>query len=148
MTKDIPKLNLHWKELDILRGLAAILMIINHVGYKTLAPNLTEGGLSGTLVFIGSFAPVLFFFVTGVGFYVVSFTVIFVGLAWSLALCGDSRLKIWENAVSLTGISSLAVVFIHYYLIYLLKLIGIVGLDFLGFSLVTFAVLTTSFFPG
>ena len=58
----------HWPELDVLRGLAALLMIVNHAGYKILAPNLTDSGLAGNLLFIGSFAPVLFFFVTGVGY--------------------------------------------------------------------------------
>ncbi|MDJ0662241.1 MAG: heparan-alpha-glucosaminide N-acetyltransferase domain-containing protein [Crocosphaera sp.] len=59
--------NFHWYELDILRGLAAILMIVNHVGYAILSPELTTKGMSGLLIFIGSFAPVLFFFITGVG---------------------------------------------------------------------------------
>jgi uncharacterized membrane protein len=321
MNKDIYKLNFHWRELDILRGLAAILMIINHVGYKTLPSNLTEGGLSGTLIFIGSFAPAIFFFVTGVGygiqsnrvikkdywsatlkkvlilvladqllfwnegrwlgldflgfigfsslvlawlrsskmpltycltgfiaipcaryligpyihslgadrgllawifgvsgisgisyplspwlayplagylvgvalvryrdflehhrqkvivglltlaifpgfggmilsqagssfhrwgtvavgFFVVSFTVIFVGLAGSLLLCSTSRFKILEEAVSLKGVSSLAVVFIHYYLIDLVRFFGIKDLDIFNFLLLAIAVLITSF---
>lgn len=58
----------HWSELDILRGTAAALMIINHLGYKTLNPEQLSNGLTSHLVFIGSFAPVLFFFVTGVGY--------------------------------------------------------------------------------
>ena len=58
---------IHWKELDVLRGLAALLMIVNHVGYNTLAPDLING-IAGSLLFISSFAPVLFFFVTGVGY--------------------------------------------------------------------------------
>lgn len=60
--------NIHWYELDLLRGLAAIFMIVNHVGYAILAPELTTQGLSGILIFVGSFAPVLFFFITGVGY--------------------------------------------------------------------------------
>ncbi|AFZ22143.1 hypothetical protein Mic7113_6569 (plasmid) [Allocoleopsis franciscana PCC 7113] len=31
--------SIHWTELDVLRGLAALLMILNHLGYKILAPN-------------------------------------------------------------------------------------------------------------
>jgi uncharacterized membrane protein len=60
--------SLHWSELDILRGIAAALMIVNHLGYKTLSPEHLNTGLTSHLVFIGSFAPVLFFFVTGVGY--------------------------------------------------------------------------------
>jgi len=56
-----------WIELDVLRGLAALLMVVNHVGYKALYPSQIDGSLSGNLVFIGSFAPVIFFFVSGVG---------------------------------------------------------------------------------
>lgn len=67
MTNDTQK-KIHWTELDVLRGLAALMMILNHLGYKSLAPNLVDGGLAGSLLFISSFAPVLFFFVTGVGY--------------------------------------------------------------------------------
>jgi len=67
MTNDTQK-SIHWTELDVLRGLAALMMILNHLGYKTLAPNLVERGLAGSLLFISSLAPVLFFFVTGVGY--------------------------------------------------------------------------------
>lgn len=66
------KEKVHWPELDVLRGLAALLMIVNHAGYKTLADNLTDSGVTGNLLFISSFAPVLFFFVTGVGYGVQS----------------------------------------------------------------------------
>jgi hypothetical protein len=54
-------------ELDVLRGLAAVLMIVNHGGYRLLGPEATSKGLLGALVFVGSFAPVLFFFATGFG---------------------------------------------------------------------------------
>lgn len=67
MTNEAQK-SIHWTELDVLRGLAALMMILNHLGYKTLAPNLVDSGLAGSLLFISSFAPVLFFFVTGVGY--------------------------------------------------------------------------------
>ncbi len=69
MTNNHPsKVTIHWKELDVLRGLAALLMIVNHVGYNTLHPNAIDGTLGGSLLFISSFAPVLFFFVTGLGY--------------------------------------------------------------------------------
>jgi hypothetical protein len=53
--------------LDLLRGFAAMLMVLNHVGYAALTPAAAGQGVSGALVFLGSFAPVLFFFATGVG---------------------------------------------------------------------------------
>lgn len=68
MTDKPHRVSVHWKELDILRGLAAVLMIVNHTGYKTLAPDQIDSSLAGSLLFISSFAPVLFFFVTGVGY--------------------------------------------------------------------------------
>lgn len=54
-------------ELDILRGWAAILMIVNHAGYHLLSTADARSGSSGLGVFVGSFAPVLFFFATGFG---------------------------------------------------------------------------------
>lgn len=68
MTNPIQKERLHWIELDVMRGLAALLMVVNHLEYKTLAQPLIKNSLVGNLVFVGSFAPVLFFFVTGVGY--------------------------------------------------------------------------------
>jgi surface polysaccharide O-acyltransferase-like enzyme len=54
-------------ELDLLRGLAALLMVFNHVGYAALNRAAAQEGVSGAIVFIGSMAPVLFFFATGFG---------------------------------------------------------------------------------
>ena len=54
-----PQPRLHWPELDIVRGIAAVAMIVNHLGYKTLHPEQLSSGLTSHLVFIGSFAPVL-----------------------------------------------------------------------------------------
>jgi uncharacterized membrane protein len=68
MANNTHKQSIHWKELDILRGLAALLMIVNHAGYQTLAPTQVNGLFTSSLLFISSFAPVLFFFVTGVGY--------------------------------------------------------------------------------
>ena len=68
MTNNASKVTVHWQELDVLRGLAALLMILNHVGYNTLATAEINGILAASLLFITSCAPVLFFFVTGVGY--------------------------------------------------------------------------------
>ena len=54
-------------ELDVLRGIAAILMIVNHAGLRLLSPADASMSLSGAAVFLGSFAPVIFFFATGFG---------------------------------------------------------------------------------
>src|ERR687886_1234511 len=323
MTNDAQK-SIHWTELDVLRGLAALMMILNHLGYKTLAQNWVDSGLAGSLLFISSFAPVLFFFVTGVGygiqssrkkkashwfvilnkfiililadllmhwsdgrwlgldflgfialsslvmefirnskspltysiaglvlisllryllgpliqslgnepqtwgilnwilgtkdtpgvsyplspwmaypfvgyiigvaamryrgfietrrwravsgllmlgglnsvaglillqrgasffrwgtvgigFYVVSFAVIAISLAGSLAICGEPRLKVCQDALSLRGIASLAVVPVHYFLIYLVVIAKVTGVDLFGYSLIAIAVLAASF---
>jgi uncharacterized membrane protein len=53
--------------LDLLRGLAAILMVFNHVGFATLGAQDAQRGAVGAIVFLGSLAPVLFFFATGFG---------------------------------------------------------------------------------
>jgi uncharacterized membrane protein len=45
-----------WRELDILRGLAAFFMIINHGGYEILIPDLATHGISGFIIFISSSA--------------------------------------------------------------------------------------------
>lgn len=54
-------------ELDVLRGIAAILMIANHVGVQLLPPNMPAGSAGAVAVFVGAFAPVVFFFATGFG---------------------------------------------------------------------------------
>ena len=61
------QLRAHWKELDVLRGIAAVMMVFNHVGVKLLSPQFLESGFTEALLFVTSFAPVIFFFVTGVG---------------------------------------------------------------------------------
>lgn len=71
MTTEVQIKNTHnpkhyWKELNILSGLAAILIIINHVSYQTIAPSQANS------IFVSSFAAVIFFFVMGVGYEIES----------------------------------------------------------------------------
>ena len=54
-------------DLDVFRGWAAVLMVLNHAGFQLLAPADAADGPMGSAVFLGSFAPVLFFFATGFG---------------------------------------------------------------------------------
>ncbi len=55
------------RQLDLFRGFAAILMVLNHAGVHLLAPVDATTGIDGMAVFLGSAAPALFFFATGVG---------------------------------------------------------------------------------
>lgn len=55
------------EQLDLLRGLAIVLMIVNHTGVGLLDPDLQQHGPLAALMFLGSFAPVVFFFTTGFG---------------------------------------------------------------------------------
>ena len=67
-----------WPELDLLRGLAGLAMVVNHTAVAVVPAaaatlvSLPEAPLSMTPVqwasFLGSFAPVLFFFISGVGY--------------------------------------------------------------------------------
>jgi uncharacterized membrane protein len=57
-----------WPEIDFLRGLAALLMILNHGGNNLLRGGAGGPGFIARLVFLGGCAPVLFFFTTGVGY--------------------------------------------------------------------------------
>lgn len=77
----------YWHELDVMRGLAAAAMVLNHVGVAWLAPE--TGGLAGALSFLGSFAPVLFFFVTGWGY----------GLAHQIGQPGSCRDLLFKTGV-------------------------------------------------
>lgn len=54
-------------QLDLFRGCAALLMVLNHAGNTWLAPIDSTTGFVGAIVFAGSAAPALFFFATGVG---------------------------------------------------------------------------------
>jgi hypothetical protein len=82
----------------------------------------------------------------GIGFYVVSFAIILGGLAISLALCTNSKFANLQEALSLKGIASLAVVPIHYILIYIVVISGGKGVDLFKYSLLAIAVLVLSFF--
>ena len=64
---DLAKLARRSCQLDLFRGVAAIFMIVNHAGYQLLGAGAAGGGWPTWLVFVGSAAPALFFFATGVG---------------------------------------------------------------------------------
>lgn len=104
----------HFPDLDVLRGLAAILMITNHLGVKILAQDTAESGITGLLLLIGSFAPVLFFFVTGVGY----------GLQSSKSSIKPYR---WVSILSKVGILLVADLLMQW------SQGRLLGLDFLGF---------------
>lgn len=55
------------RQLDVFRGVAAMLMVFNHAGFQLLGAPETASGWPGALVFLGSAAPALFFFASGVG---------------------------------------------------------------------------------
>ncbi|CAN0093970.1 unnamed protein product, partial [Chrysoparadoxa australica] len=61
------KPSLHLPELDLLRGYAALFMVVNHLGNSLFSHNSALGLGIQTLLFITSFAPVLFFFTSGLG---------------------------------------------------------------------------------
>lgn len=54
-------------ELDVYRGIAAIFMIVNHSGNELISPKSGTTYETNFLIFIGSFAPALFFLTTGFG---------------------------------------------------------------------------------
>lgn len=56
-----------WDELDLLRGVAGVLMVVNHTGYKWLNAEQLADPVVSALVFAGSCAPVVFFATSGVG---------------------------------------------------------------------------------
>jgi len=68
MHRQLSSLSVSLPALDVFRGWAAILMIVNHAGYRLLsASDSTPSSLVGAMVYLGSFAPALFFFATGMG---------------------------------------------------------------------------------
>lgn len=63
-----PTRRIQWIELDILRGLAGIIMVYNHAAARWLDEAQRQDPLSGALFLIGSYAPVVFFATTGIGY--------------------------------------------------------------------------------
>ncbi|MEE9385078.1 MAG: heparan-alpha-glucosaminide N-acetyltransferase domain-containing protein [Nannocystaceae bacterium] len=57
-----------WPEIDWLRGTACIFMILNHAGVAWLDVTQEAGVAASFLTRLGSYAPVVFFFVTGLGY--------------------------------------------------------------------------------
>jgi uncharacterized membrane protein len=57
----------YWPELDLLRSLAAALMVLNHVAVRGVEAGVSGSSPVSILAFAGSFAPVMFFFLTGLG---------------------------------------------------------------------------------
>src|SRR5262245_23203850 len=53
--------------LDLLRGVGVIMMIANHFGNGLLSRARVYSPVAGSIVTIGSFAPVVFFLTTGLG---------------------------------------------------------------------------------
>ena len=100
-------------ELDVLRGLAAVLMIVNHGGYRLLGPEDASSGPLGALVFVGSFAPVLFFFATGFGV--------------ALSVNATGRAPDWRS----TGVKAVLLLLADQLMFWRTGAMG--GLDFLGF---------------
>lgn len=63
-----PTRRTQWVELDILRGLAGIIMVYNHAAARWLDEAQRQDPLCGALFLIGSYAPVVFFATTGIGY--------------------------------------------------------------------------------
>lgn len=104
---------LHIPDLDILRGLAALMMVTNHLAVKVLTPEQWSNGFLGNLTFIGSFAPVVFFFVTGMGYGI-----------QSQRQQHSSR---WSSVLNKVAILMVADLLMHW------SVGRWIGLDFLGF---------------
>jgi uncharacterized membrane protein len=111
----------YWAELDVLRGMAAVSMIVNHLGNKILYPEQLNHGLTSNLVFVGSFAPVLFFFITGVGY----------GLQAKKTL----KTNHWAIVINKVAILIVADLFMHW------SNSRWLGLDFFGFIAISCIVL-------
>lgn len=57
----------YWIEIDLLRALAGVLMVVNHAGVAWFQGAIDQSHLDVAMTFVGSLAPVLFFFATGLG---------------------------------------------------------------------------------
>jgi len=106
------------RQLDLFRGVAAIFMIVNHAGYQLLGAGAADGGWPAWLVFVGSAAPALFFFATGVGS----------GL-------GAGRGEPWPSALRKIALLLLADALLNW------STGALLGLDFFGFAAVATATL-------
>jgi hypothetical protein len=108
----------YWPEFDLLRGWAAVLMVINHVGLRVAPPQwvdhrvtgltLPEAGPMAMVVWLGSFAPVVFFFVTGLGYGITADSAGKVksnfGLGRKLAILFVADAMMWLGPGSLIGL--------------------------------------------
>lgn len=56
-----------WAELDLIRGVAGIIMVLNHAAAHWWGGD-TASGFAGAMFELGSYAPVLFFATTGLGY--------------------------------------------------------------------------------
>ena len=118
-----PKKTEIWFELDLLRGLAVMLMLINHSIVGLTNFNEPNNSILFALFFIGSYAPVVFFFVTGVGY----------GLAHQVG-----RIAPFSGVLYKAGILILADIFLR---AKLSTTFPTLGLDFLGFIGVSMIIL-------
>jgi hypothetical protein len=80
------------------------------------------------------------------GFYLYSFAILFVSLAFSLLIKLSPSTQFYQQSLSLRGVASLAVVPIHYALIALATFISIKNLNFLMSALVIAIIVALSFF--
>lgn len=105
-------------QLDLFRGVAAIFMIVNHAGYQLLGAGAVGDDWPTWLVFVGSAAPALFFFATGVGS----------GL-------GAGRGEAWASAARKVVLLLLADALLNW------STGTVLGFDFFGFAAVATATL-------
>jgi Heparan-alpha-glucosaminide N-acetyltransferase, catalytic len=103
-------------DVNVLRGLAGLYMVIHHVWARYPLP---VSGLGRALVELGSCAPVLFFFVTGVGY----------------GVQGSRR-----GALAASTVKKVALLLLADHLLNL-RSNRLIGLDFLGFIAISMLVL-------
>jgi hypothetical protein len=107
--------------VDVFRGLAAVLMVINHVGVSFYAGNPAQGlGIWSILIHLGSYAPVLFFTCTGIGY----------------GLASPARQVVWRDTfVKIALLLAADNLLVQ-------QGGGVLGLDFFGFTAVAMLFLT------
>lgn len=118
----------YWPELDVMRGIAVAMMILNHFGFVLIPSEEFKLGINESVLFFSSFAPILFFFITGVGY----------GLAYSKNLPPAQTRHIWFKAIVLVLMEVL--VLNNGYA----SAIGINFLSFIAITMVIFTYLRTS----